>query len=163
MLKGLVAGSVNTALALGAGAALPSLSLVLAAGVVGFLGVGVSLVMFVRALRHLGTARTGAYYSTAPFLGATLAILVLAEPVTIRLVAAAVLMGIGLYLHLSERHGHEHLHEALEHEHSHVHDEHHQHTHEPGPIREPHSHWHRHEPMRHAHVHYPDLHHQHRH
>lgn len=162
MLKGLVAGGVNVTLGLAAGSAIPPGSAVLAAGLAGFMGVGVSLVLFIRALRYLGTARTGAYYSLAPFIGAVIAIAAFGEPVTLRLLIAAGLMGFGLYLHLAERHDHEHTHDALEHEHSHVHDEHHQHRHD-GPVTEPHSHWHRHEPMTHKHAHYPDLHHQHRH
>ncbi|ESX51805.1 membrane protein [Mesorhizobium sp. LSHC422A00] len=162
MLKGLVAGTVNIGLAVVSGAVFPHAASLGAAAVVGFLGVGISLVMFILALRHLGTARTGAYYSLAPFIGAFLAIVLVGEPLTLRLLVAGALMAYGLYLHLAERHAHEHDHEALEHEHSHVHDEHHQHTHD-GPVTEPHSHWHRHKPMRHSHVHYPDLHHQHRH
>lgn len=162
MLKGLVAGSVNVAIAFVGGASVPPIAVMVSAATVGFFGIGVSLVMFVFALRHLGTARTGAYYSLAPFIGALLAIVVLGEPVTVTLGLAGLLMGLGLWLHLSERHSHEHLHETLDHEHSHVHDEHHQHVHD-GPVTEPHSHWHSHRPMRHAHVHYPDLHHQHRH
>jgi len=161
-LKGLVAGSVNFTLALLYGAALPPFSITLAAGIVGFFGVGISLVMFILALRHLGTARTGAYFALAPFIGAILAVGLLAEPVTLRLALAALLMGIGLWFHLAERHDHEHWHEALEHEHSHVHDEHHQHAHDE-PINGPHSHWHVHEPVGHKHAHYPDLHHRHRH
>ncbi|MBZ9994028.1 DMT family transporter [Mesorhizobium sp. BH1-1-4] len=162
MLKGLVAGTVNIGLALISGATFPHASSLRAAAAVGFLGVGVSLVMFILALRHLGTARTGAYYSLAPFIGALLAILLLGEPLTVRLLVAGALMAVGLYLHLAERHVHEHEHEALEHEHSHVHDEHHQHPHD-GPVTEPHSHWHKHVPMRHKHPHYPDLHHRHEH
>lgn len=156
MLKGLVAGAVNLSIALASGASLPTPQVTVAAAVLGLLGVGVSLVMFILALRHLGTARTGAYYSLAPFIGAVLAITLLAEPLTIRLLVAAVLMGVGLWLHLSERHEHEHSHETLEHEHAHTHDLHHQHGHDV-PVCEPHSHWHRHEPMRHKHPHYPDL------
>lgn len=162
MIKGLAAGSVNLVLALLRGASLPSMSTVGAAAVVGFLGVGVSLVLFVLALRHLGTARTGAYFSLAPFIGALVALLLLHEPLTVQLVLAGLLIGLGLYLHLTERHDHEHTHEASEHEHSHVHDEHHPHEHD-GSVTEPHSHWHRHAPMRHKHVHYPDLHHRHGH
>lgn len=162
MLKGLAAGTVNVALALAYGSPLPGPLLALASALVGFLGVGVSLVMFVLALRHLGTARTGAYYSLAPFIGAVLAIAILAEPVTLRLAAAAALMAVGLWLHLAERHDHEHFHDVLEHDHSHVHDAHHQHAHE-GPVTEPHTHPHRHAPLRHRHAHFPDLHHRHRH
>jgi len=74
MIKGLAAGAVNLALALGRGAPLPEVSPLAAAAAVGFLGYGVSLVLFVLGLRHLGTARTGAYFSTAPFIGAALAL-----------------------------------------------------------------------------------------
>jgi len=162
MLKGLVAGVVNTALAVGLGAALPPAGTVAAAAVVGFLGIGVSLVAFVLALRHLGAARTGAYFSLAPFIGAVIAVIALGEPFTARLGVAGALMAAGLWLHLTERHEHEHEHQALAHDHLHTHDEHHRHTHD-GPVTEPHSHWHRHAPLRHAHPHYPDLHHRHRH
>jgi hypothetical protein len=47
------------------------------AGIVGFLSYGVSLTCFVLALRDLGTARTGAYFSTAPFIGVLLSLLLL--------------------------------------------------------------------------------------
>jgi drug/metabolite transporter (DMT)-like permease len=162
MVKGLVAGTINLVLAFALGASLPGAPALIAAGILGFAGIGVSLVMFILALRYLGTARTGAYYSLAPFIGAILAIALLGEEVTLKLLAASALMGIGLWLHLSERHEHEHEHEFLEHDHAHVHDEHHQHDHN-GPVTEPHAHPHRHLPMRHKHPHYPDLHHRHSH
>lgn len=162
MSKGLAAGGVNIAIALLRGADFPSAGATGAAAIVGFFGVGVSLALFVLALRHLGTARTGAYFSLAPFIGAVVAIGLLHEPLTMQLLLAGVFMGAGLWLHLDERHSHEHQHVPLEHEHSHVHDEHHQHAHD-GPVVEPHSHRHRHEPLHHAHAHYPDLHHRHGH
>ena len=164
-IKGLVAGAVNLALALGpAGATLPSAATVAAAAVVGFFGYGVSLALFVLALRHLGAARTGAYFSTAPFIGAALSLALLREPLTPQLGVAAVLMGVGVWLHLTEQHAHEHTHEAGEHEHRHVHDAHHQHAHGPrDPPGEPHTHRHGHAPLTHAHPHYPDLHHRHGH
>lgn len=162
MIKGMIAGTVNVSLALAVGLELPSLSLICAAALVGFLGVGVSLVLFVLALRHLGTARTGAYFSLAPFIGAIVAIVLLGDALTLRLALAGLLMGSGLWLHLTERHEHDHQHELLEHEHRHVHDEHHQHDHQ-GDKTVPHSHWHEHQPLRHKHPHYPDLHHRHKH
>jgi len=163
-VKGLVAGSANLALALLTHATVPASSTVTAAMVTGFLSYGVSLVLFVLGLRNLGTARTAAYFSTAPFIGAVLAVGLFSEPLTGRLVAAGVLMGIGLYLHLREHHVHTHSHEEVEHEHRHVHDEHHQHAHSPSdPPGEPHSHPHRHAPLTHSHAHFPDLHHRHGH
>lgn len=164
MLKGLAAGPVTLALALARGATLPALDTLAIAALVGFLGYGVSLVLFVVALRHLGSARTGAYFSTAPFLGAAAAIPLLGEPVTLQLAAAGGLMAIGVWLHVTERHVHEHLHEPMEHSHRHVHDAHHQHEHRPDdPPGEPHSHPHRHARLRHSHAHVPDSHHRHSH
>jgi len=163
-LKGLVAGTINVLLATGQHASWPAPAAVLGAGVVGLLGYGTSLVLFVLALRVLGTARTGAYFSTAPFVGALAGALVLREPLGPQTFMAAILMGVGVWLHLTERHEHEHQHEALEHTHAHVHDEHHQHPHQPGtPPGEPHSHPHVHAPLRHSHPHFPDLHHRHEH
>ncbi|MEB0224259.1 DMT family transporter [Pseudomonas sp. 10S4] len=163
-IKGLIAGLVNCSLALLLGAKLPQFNVLGPTLIVGFLGYGISLVLFVLALRGLGTARTGAYFSTAPFLGAAIAILLLGEPVTLTFWAAALLMGLGVWIHLTESHGHDHQHEALQHGHRHVHDEHHQHEH---PFEwdgtEPHSHEHEHTPMRHSHPHFPDIHHRHRH
>lgn len=166
MTKGLVAGTTNLALAFATGATWPSGAVVAGAGLLGLLSYGTSLVLFVVALRHLGTARTGAYFSVAPFFGAVLAIGLLGESLTLQLVLAGVLMAIGVWLHLTESHGHRHLHEQLEHshEHDHDHDEHHRHVHADGsPATAKHTHLHRHEPMVHSHDHYPDIHHQHPH
>ena len=136
----------------------------LAAGLLGFLGYGVSLALFIVALRHLGTARTGAYFSVAPFFGAALALALLGERPGIEFWAAAALMALGVWLHLAERHEHAHVHEAMEHTHEHVHDAHHQHAHEfAWDGSEPHVHAHRHERLVHSHPHYPDLHHRHGH
>jgi drug/metabolite transporter (DMT)-like permease len=163
MAKGLTAGIANVAIAFALGAQVPGGAALAGAGLLGFFSYGVSLTLFVLALRHLGTARTGAYYALAPFIGAGVAILFLGEPVGIAFVAGGLLMAIGLWLHLTERHLHEHVHEPLEHEHVHVHDTHHQHTHAPGTPSEPHVHAHRHTRLSHRHPHYPDLHHRHTH
>jgi drug/metabolite transporter (DMT)-like permease len=162
--KGLVAGVSNCALAIALGAGLPSPPLIAAAMSVGLVGYGVSLVLFVLALRGLGAARTSAYFSTAPFLGVLVAIAVLHEPTSGAFWLSALLMAGGVWLHLLERHEHPHSHEALTHAHPHVHDAHHQHPHDfHWDGTEPHSHPHTHAPMRHRHRHYPDLHHRHRH
>jgi drug/metabolite transporter (DMT)-like permease len=161
MVKGLVAGSVNVGIALARGTPMPPAMTVLAAALLGFVAVGLSLVLFVLALRHLGSARTSAYFSLAPFIGAMVAVVLLNEPVMAQLLLAGALMGLGLWVHLAERHEHDHVHEPLEHDHAHTHDAHHHHH--DGPFSEPHSHTHRHRPMRHKHPHYPDLHHRHPH
>jgi drug/metabolite transporter (DMT)-like permease len=163
--KGSVAGLINVGIALATGAdARPPATSIATALVVGLVSYGVSLALFVLALRHLGTARTGAYFSIAPFVGAAVSVVLLREPIAPGLLIAGTLMLAGVWLHLSERHQHEHDHEPLAHTHSHVHDEHHQHEHaegaDPG---EPHTQLHEHPRMTHSHPHYPDIHHRHRH
>lgn len=163
MIKGLAAGSVNVAIAWTLGMGHPAPVFFVGGAVVGFLGYGVSLTLFVLALRHLGSARTGAYFSMAPFVGAVLSVMLFGEPVTQRLFAAAVLMGAGLVLHLVEHHEHPHRHDPVRHDHRHTHDEHHRHVHEGWEGPEPHSHAHNHAPLVHTHAHYPDIHHRHGH
>jgi drug/metabolite transporter (DMT)-like permease len=163
-IKGLSAGTVNLILAMLLGTTCPPWLNLVEALVVGWFAYGVSLTLFVVGLRHLGTARTGAYFSIAPFFGALLSILWLDEPVDGRLLLAGGLMAVGVWLHLTEQHSHEHLHQAIEHTHDHEHDEHHQHTHsELAPPGVKHTHRHRHEPITHSHQHFPDLHHRHGH
>jgi drug/metabolite transporter (DMT)-like permease len=138
--KGVVAGVANTLLALGLGAVLPGFRTTLATMGVGLLGYGVSLVLFVLALRGLGTARTGAYFSTAPFIGALVSLLVFGESTGFQFWMAALLMGSGVWLHLTERHAHEHEHGPHEYEHTHTNST-----------------------VRHSHAHFPDIHHRHGH
>lgn len=163
-VKGLVAGAVNLSIAAAMGATMPPLATAIGAGLIGLCGYGLSLVMFVLALRHLGTARTGAYFSAAPFVGAAVSLLVLGEQPGVAFWGAAALMAAGIWLHLTESHGHEHQHEAMDHSHAHRHDAHHQHRHDfEWDGTEPHVHPHHHAPLRHSHMHYPDIHHQHKH
>jgi drug/metabolite transporter (DMT)-like permease len=163
-LKGCVAGAVNTLIALGLGASWPRPGVLAGAAIVGFAGYGVSLVLFVHALRALGTARTAAYFALAPFVGASVAVIALGERVTAQLIVAAACMAAGAWLHLSERHGHAHRHGATAHEHRHIHDAHHQHVHAGHePPGAPHSHRHDHALLVHRHPHFPDAHHRHGH
>ena len=163
-IKGLAAGAVNLCVAAAFGAALPAPKVAAAAALVGLLGYGVSLALFVVALRHLGTARTGAYFSTAPFIGAAASFALLGEAPDTSFWVAAGLMAVGVALHLTERHRHTHRHEALTHAHPHTHDEHHRHQHDfAWDGTEPHSHTHAHDRLSHSHAHFPDIHHRHSH
>jgi len=162
-VKGWVSGVINLSLAFSLGAPMPELPTLAGAMLVGLLAYGVSLVLFVVGLRHLGTARTGAYFSVAPFFGALLALL-MGEPITLPLILAGALMALGAWLHLTERHEHGHTHQGLEHDHEHYHDEHHSHDHEhPVAAGVKHSHRHGHETLTHTHPHFPDAHHRHDH
>ncbi len=163
MTKGLTAGSFNLVLALALGHHFPAIGLVGGALMLGFMSYGVSLVLFIYALRHLGSARATAHFSTAPFIGAAIAIFALGEPFTVPFGVALALMAAATWLVLTEQHAHEHTHEYLAHSHRHVHDEHHQHAHRGDEGSGPHAHWHEHPPLTHAHPHLPDLHHRHKH
>lgn len=164
-IKGLVAGVVNVAIALfWLKSALPPAGQIAMAGAVGFAGYGLSLVLFVLALRHLGTARTGAYFSVAPFVGAAISLVILHDQPSAMFWPAAALMAAGIWLHLTESHAHEHTHKELSHAHPHRHDAHHRHAHDfLWDGKEPHTHAHVHEPLTHVHPHFPDIHHRHRH
>ena len=162
-VKGAVAGPVNLGLALLVGSRLPSPGPLFGGLAVGFVAYGLSLALFIVGLRHVGTARAGAYYSVAPFFGAGLAV-ALGDRVTWQLLAAGGLMAVGTGLHLTERHEHVHTHRPVTHDHWHTHDEHHQHRHdEPVPPGAWHRHEHEHEHLTHSHEHFPDAHHRHRH
>jgi drug/metabolite transporter (DMT)-like permease len=163
MIKGLSAGGVNIAAALVYGASLPGAPALAAALALGWLSYGISLALYIVALRHLGSARAASHFSTAPFIGAALAIALLGEPLTAGFAAAFLLMLAATWLALTERHVHAHVHKPLMHEHPHTHDAHHQHTHRGDEGPEPHSHPHKHAPLAHTHPHLPDLHHRHKH
>jgi hypothetical protein len=159
-----VAGTVNLTSGLLLGGTLPGAARAAGALLVGLVGYGLSLVLYLLAMRGLGTARTSAYFALAPFVGALAGLALFREPVTPFLLLAVLLMGLGLWLHLTERHAHEHVHEPLRHTHRHIHDEHHQHGHDSADLPgEPHTHEHVHERLVHRHAHYPDIHHRHRH
>ena len=164
VIKCSVAGTVNVAIAAALGIRLPAFAPGLTAAGVGLLGYGMSLVLFIQALRYVGTARTAAYFSTAPFFGAVTSIAMFRDPITAGPLVAGGLMALGVWLHVTERHEHWHMHKEMAHTHSHSHDEHHQHAHEhpvaPGTW---HSHKHTHERLKHSHAHYPDIHHRHEH
>lgn len=162
--KGLVGGAVNVGLAILLAGPPPSSFHALAAAGVGFFGYGVSLMLFVIALRNLGAARASAYYGIAPFVGVAVAFLLLGERPDVTFWAAAALMAGGIWLHLTERHGHPHAHDPVSHTHAHRHDGHHQHEHAfAWDGHEPHTHPHDHEAVVHDHLHTPDLHHRHDH
>jgi drug/metabolite transporter (DMT)-like permease len=162
--KGVAGGTVNVGLALWLTNAVPAIHTIAAAAAVGLVGYGVSLVLFIVAMRGLGVARASAYYALAPFVGVAVAFAALGERPSPWFWPALALMLGGVWLHLTERHAHRHRHAALAHSHPHTHDAHHAHTHDfPWDGVEPHVHPHEHAPVTHAHVHFPDLHHRHPH
>lgn len=164
--KGLGAGTFSVLLALLLGQPFPGVAVTLRALLLGSVSYGLSIMAFILALRDLGAARTSALFSTAPFIGMTLAFVIFREPLTTPFLLALPVMIAGTLLLVGEAHQHEHQHARLAHEHRHRHDDaHHTHEHAPGevPAHGWHSHAHAHAPETHAHPHTPDLHHRHGH
>jgi hypothetical protein len=161
--KDIAAGCVNLTLAALAGATLPSVRNTIAATLIGFFSYGLSLVLFIIALRHLGSTRTSAHFGTAPFFGIALSIILLNEPLTTGFAVGLMLMIFATSPVLTETHEHFHVHTPVTHEHPQRHDEHHDHAHSGQEGSEPHSHIHTHAPLAHSHPHLPDLHHRRRH
>jgi drug/metabolite transporter (DMT)-like permease len=163
LVKSLLGVLATSLLALTFGQPFPPMAGALTLLVIGAVGYGFSLRLYLLAQREFGAARTGSVFAFAPFIGAGIAFALEPRAVSLWLGAGAVLMLAGVLLHLAERHAHEHRHALLEHEHAHAHDDgHHAHFHEGGAAGT-HSHAHRHEAMTHTHPHVPDAHHLHRH
>lgn len=162
--KGLIAGGTNLFLGFLVGEHLSVNIELLQVGIIGFLGIGISLVAVIVSLRLIGTARTGAIFSTAPFIGSLISVIFLKESLSLPFAIALLLMVIGLWCHLSESHAHEHTHTELTHSHEHIHDDHHCHEHSASDAYGvPHIHRHTHAQLTHTHAHFPDIHHQHDH
>jgi drug/metabolite transporter (DMT)-like permease len=164
-LKGLVAGSVNLAFGLMlTGTGQVGAWSILAGLVVGAVGYGTSITLWVRGAHQLGAARGQVIFATAPFFGAALSWVVLSDPVEPLQIVALVIAAAGVALSLRSAHHHEHHHHAMRHTHEHEHggDAHHDHLHADGFIGR-HSHAHAHRQLVHAHPHVPDLHHRHEH
>jgi len=162
MAKGVVAGVANLAIGLIVASA-PSIGSIVAGLVIGALGYGLSITLWVAGARDLGAARAQLIFAVAPFVGAAAAWVVLGERVTLAQAIAVTLAALGVASVMGSAHLHEHRHEAAEHDHEHVHDDaHHDHVHsELGTAR--HQHPHRHRMLVHSHPHVPDLHHRHEH
>lgn len=162
-IKGWIAGTFNTLLALSLGHF--SVGVGQAAGtlLIGAFSFGLSLVLFIEALRLIGASRTSTYFAIGPFIGMLLSVLLLREHPTNLQWIASVIMAAGLLIVYKERHSHIHTHPPITHKHPHIHDEHHQHNHTSQEGPEPHEHTHTHKALTHEHVHWPDIHHRHKH
>jgi drug/metabolite transporter (DMT)-like permease len=163
-VKGLGAGMVSLLIALALGNPFPRLGSILLALLLGFLSYGLSIFLFVHAMRGLGAGRTSALFGTAPLAGILLSIIIFRENPGIFFLFALVIMASGAYILIKEDHSHEHLHDEFVHDHRHAHlDGHHVHEHAAGSANQSHSHIHIHDSLKHTHDHAPDLHHRHSH
>ncbi|OHB60680.1 MAG: multidrug DMT transporter [Planctomycetes bacterium GWF2_42_9] len=164
MVKGFVAGIISMCIAIIAGNKLPRLEYVILAMVLGFFAYGLSIMFFIFAMRGLGSARTSAYFGTAPFIGALLSFIVFKEMPSIQFLCALPIMLGGIIFLLNEKHKHEHTHEEFEHDHKHDYDDDEHHKHDNNSILNGfHALRHKHVAITHLHDHTPDIHHRHEH
>lgn len=162
-IKGICAGLFSLLLAFIMNTSFPSIQIALSAMLLGCLSYGLSIVLFIFAMRNLGASRTSAFFGTAPFVGVLLSFLLFRELPNVLFYVSLPIMIIGAILILGEKHQHMHLHGKLDHDHRHNHnDVHHTHIHEED-IDTEHSHLHTHEDVEHSHNHTPDIHHRHVH
>lgn len=161
--KGLVAGSTNLMIGIML-SPLPNAGWIyLAALGIGVFAYGMSIVLYITSAQQLGATRSQLIFSSAPFWGVLLSILLLGERLKLLHGIAAVIFIASIALLLREQHLHPHTHEMQQHEHFHHHqDEHHNH-HDENENAGWHMHTHAHVPITHAHAHTPDLHHRHVH
>jgi len=162
-IKGLGAGIFSLFLAMTLGNKLPGAGIIAGAMILGCLSYGVSIVLFIHAMRGLGAARTSALFGIAPLAGMLLSFIIFQEIPTWMFLVALPLMVVGTLLLVNEQHEHHHIHEMTVHDHAHTHDdEHHAHDHDK-LVEGKHSHNHEHDELSHEHDHMPDLHHRHIH
>jgi drug/metabolite transporter (DMT)-like permease len=165
-LKGIGAGLFSLCLSLFGGNSLPQLKIALLAMLLGFFSYGLSIVLFVLAMRNLGSARTSAFFGAAPFIGALTSFIIFRSTPDLMFIVALPIMLFGTVLLLKDKHAHLHVHAPVVHEHKHTHnDGHHCHTHDeiPDCMDICHLHVHAHEPIEHSHPHMPDINHRHGH
>ena len=128
VLKGFFSGAGALAIALIKGEVFPELKYVIPALCLGFVAYGLSIFLYVRAQNTLGAAKTSAYYSVAPFIGAFLSFVLLKEKLTgMYLIALAVMLAgtilvvmdtlIRIHVH-SHQHVFTHTHDGSTHTHT---------------------------------------------
>ncbi|HEY5560551.1 MAG TPA: DMT family transporter [Clostridiaceae bacterium] len=165
-IKGIIAGLFTLVLSTILKTQMPGLKVIIIAMIIGFFCYGLSIVLFVFAMRDLGSTRTSVLFGTAPFIGSILSFILLGDIPSRMFFISLPIMIIGSVLLLKEGHQHKHLHEVIEHEHRHNHnDGHHDHEHSNEQIitKSYHSHLHTHKAIEHTHPHSPDITHRHIH
>lgn len=97
-IKGCFSGLGSLFIALSLGEPLPDARWLPAILILGFVSYGLSINFYITAQKDLGAAKTSAYYSIAPFLGAAFSMLLLGERPTTQFCAALVMMAAGTVL-----------------------------------------------------------------
>ena len=101
-IKGLFSGLGSLTVALIVGESIPEILWVIAVLLLGFVAYGLSINFYIKAQKHLGAAKTSAYYSIAPFLGVFFGIVLLNETPCIQFYIGLVIMIIAIVLMIKD-------------------------------------------------------------
>lgn len=101
-IKGLFSGLGSLIVALIVGESIPEITWVIAVLLLGFVAYGLSINFYIKAQKHLGAAKTSAYYSIAPFLGVFFGIVLLNETPCIQFYIGLVIMIIAIVLMIKD-------------------------------------------------------------
>jgi len=162
--KGVTAGLTNLLIGLSLAPMVAAPKWITAGLAIGFVSYGLSIVLYITAAQRLGATRSQLTFSSAPFWGVLLSVLLLRESFSLKQLAATLILALAIFLMFREQHQHHHAHAPQAHEHLHDHkDGHHAHSHPGLPPSTRHLHPHAHPTLTHSHPHWPDLHHRHLH
>lgn len=101
-IKGLFSGLGSLIVALIVGESIPEITWIIAVLLLGFIAYGLSINFYIKAQKHLGAAKTSAYYSIAPFLGVFFGIVLLNETPCIQFYIGLVIMIIAIVLMIKD-------------------------------------------------------------
>ncbi len=126
VVKGLGSGTGGILTALCLGEDFPAPLWLVLAMVLGFVSYGLSIHFYIQAQKHLGAAKTSAFYAVAPFLGVGFSFLFLREAPTEPFYFALAVMALATRFLIQDTlgatvHSHPHRHGATVHTHEHRH------------------------------------------
>lgn len=98
IIKGIFSGLGSLIAAFLIGEKIPSLMYIGAVLLLGFVSYGLSINFYISAQKHIGAAKTSAYYSIAPFLGVIFSLFLLGERPTPQFYIALIVMIVGTIL-----------------------------------------------------------------
>ena len=101
-IKGLFSGLGSLIVALIVGENIPEIIWMIAVLILGFVAYGLSINFYIKAQKHLGAAKTSAYYSVAPFLGVFFGIVLLNETPCIQFYIGLIIMIIAIVLMIKD-------------------------------------------------------------
>ncbi len=102
IVKGLCSGLGSLIIGLALGERCSYLPAIFGALLLGFVAYGLSIFVYVYAQRHIGAAKTSAYYAIAPFIASALSLAIFREMPDIAFLFAVIIMAIGSYLAAKE-------------------------------------------------------------